>query len=554
MLKIKPGWWLILILLLATGLRLWGVTKADVITDEALIAFRSIGLIDFFASPDQTTPWEWFSGNLPSWVKLSFHDHPPLVFWIQHFFFSIFGVNLLVLRLPFVLAGVLSVYLIYLIGRKLFDERVGFFGALFLTICTYHVWISRIGLQESFVILFSLLAIYLFFIALNKENFWFLWGIVLGLAFLLKYTTFFLPLVFIIYILIYQRKVFYNYKFYLALFLAGLVFSPVLIYNLKLFMATGHFDLQFSYFFGQKVVAWQNLPGKEQIGSFGQRIIGFPQSLVNNLSVLELVLFITSLISLFYSWIKENSKSLSFLLILTLGQILFFLLVGSSPRFIVAVIPYLALIAGWSLSRLNIFRFKLRWVIFIVFIIAELFFCYNSLIADYPIGPKFLYSQVRKESYLWGYNQLDNYLDNLLRDKKPALTLQTNHPFLEEIKSQVLRQDKIKHKIPAAILLIYDANINSLASLWIFHRRLVYQGWPTVSAETYINQGQDFFKNLGFKNFYFIKIKDQHILQQPEAYQATAASELVSELGNISADIIKRPDGREVFSVYTWEN
>ena len=82
MLSKKQTWSLLIsILILAAFLRLYNLTSADVITDEALIAFRAIGYIDFFVSPYQTTPYEWFS-DTPAWVKLSFHDHPPLIFLI----------------------------------------------------------------------------------------------------------------------------------------------------------------------------------------------------------------------------------------------------------------------------------------------------------------------------------------------------------------------------------------------------------------------------------------------------------------------------------------
>src|SRR3989344_1007245 len=100
MLSKKQTWSLLIsILILAAFLRLYNLTSADVITDEALIAFRAIGYIDFFVSPYQTTPYEWFS-DTPAWVKLSFHDHPPLIFLIENLFFKVFGVNVFSLRLP----------------------------------------------------------------------------------------------------------------------------------------------------------------------------------------------------------------------------------------------------------------------------------------------------------------------------------------------------------------------------------------------------------------------------------------------------------------------
>src|SRR3989338_5227713 len=111
-LKSRSFLWLLLILVVAGVLRFYQLGLADVITDEVLIAFRSIGYIDFFSSPYQTTPWEWFS-DLPWWLKLSFHDHPPLIFLIQHWFFQLLGQNVIVLRLPFALAGIFSVFLFF---------------------------------------------------------------------------------------------------------------------------------------------------------------------------------------------------------------------------------------------------------------------------------------------------------------------------------------------------------------------------------------------------------------------------------------------------------
>ena len=92
MLSVKPTklQLVLLVLAVASFFRFYNIGFADVITDEALGGFRSIGYIDFFASPHQTTPYEWFS-DIPAWAKLSFHDHPPLTFIVQNIFFKIFG-------------------------------------------------------------------------------------------------------------------------------------------------------------------------------------------------------------------------------------------------------------------------------------------------------------------------------------------------------------------------------------------------------------------------------------------------------------------------------
>ena len=43
------------------------------------------------------------------------------------------------------------------------------------------------------------------------------------------------------------------------------------------------------------------------------------------------------------------------------------------------------------------------------------------------------------------------------------------------------------------------------------------------------------------------------MLQQSEADKTNGAAELVNQLPDVSLEIIKRPDGREVFEVYNWQ-
>ena len=79
-----------LILLLAFVLIFFRLTRPDMMSDDAHYSFRSIFYLDFLASQKQTTPLQWF-GEILSWSKLSFHDAPPMIFFIQHAFFEIFG-------------------------------------------------------------------------------------------------------------------------------------------------------------------------------------------------------------------------------------------------------------------------------------------------------------------------------------------------------------------------------------------------------------------------------------------------------------------------------
>lgn len=546
---------IILILALAAILRLGNLTSADVITDESLIAFRSIGLIDFLASPNQTTPWEWFSDNIPWWAKISFHDHPPLVFIIQYLFFSIFGVSIIILRLPFAVAGIIGVYLLYLIGQKLFNKQVGIIASLLLAVLGYHIWISRVGLQESIVILFSLLAFYYFVLALNNGKHYY-WGIALGLAMMTKYTAGILFLIFVVYLLLTKREVFLKKNFWLAVLLAVVIFSPVLIYNLKLYQATGHFDLQFSYLFGQHVAEWQSLPGKEQAGDLFDRTKNIIPSLYQGLLW---PMFILLTISFFYGVYclvneKEVARSSIFLLILAIiFYLLLFLIIGPAKRFVATVVPFIILLIAWFIDNLSLNK-TIKYLGVLALVLVEIFFVGNTLFIYYPLGKLGLtYSYLKTDSYNWGYNQLGGYLDNLLINKTPEITFETRYPFLEDLKKKALAQAKNQNKKSWPILLIYDSDMYDLSTLWLFHRRMIYEGWPVIPSNDYLAETKDFWQQQGVKDFYFFKIIDETLVFNLSLVENNSQTEFDQQINNLTPEIIKRPDGREVFAVYHWQ-
>jgi 4-amino-4-deoxy-L-arabinose transferase-like glycosyltransferase len=127
----------------------------------------------------QTTPVDWFEA-IPWWSKLSFHDAPPLVFILQFLTFKLFGISTFTARLPFALAGLGSVILLYFVIKKLYHANAALLGSFILSILTYHVWASRVGYLEAVALFFILLTIYLFLLALDNLGILFclasLWG------------------------------------------------------------------------------------------------------------------------------------------------------------------------------------------------------------------------------------------------------------------------------------------------------------------------------------------------------------------------------------------
>lgn len=531
------------ILVFAALLRFWALDRADVITDEALYAFRSVGYLDFLFSPDQPTPIELLNArpesaglgsSRPAWTYLSFHDAPPLTFILQGAALHVLGENLWGVRVVFALAGVMSVFLVYLIARRLAGGRAGHIGAAVMAVFTSAVWVSRVGLLESLALAFSLLAVWCFVRAFEPDGGdsirrWARWaavGATMGLAFLTKYTTFMLIPLFVVWLL-WERRLRDLKYLGAALAIAVLVFSPVIIYNLKLFEVTGHFDLQFSYLLGQHPVEWQRLPGKEEVGTFGHRIWTFIPNLSGVTSPLGLAAFAVTAVAsaaVAFRRPRETSTADRFFLagLATAAAVL--LVIGPSFRFLPMLSPWLALLAGLWLARWLPERFSWWHGLFGVLLLAELAYSVNTSIIMPPIGSRyFSFSRLAYDRYAWGYNDLEQFLAERLDRARPGVTLETKYAFVNDLQRQALASARQAGKPAKSLLVVYDASLSDKAVLWSLHRRLVYRGWPVVSAGAFRRAGgESFFRQQGVREFLFIKAEDG-ILRSAESPAPAAA-------------------------------
>lgn len=501
------------IVVMAAALRLFGLGRGDAVGDESPLAFRAIGLMDFDASPVQTTPWEWLDPAHPWWLKLSFHDQPPLLFWVQNGFMNVFGESVFGFRLPSALLGIGAVYLIYVIGKKCFSEKAGLYAAALYGVTLNGVYISRIGLQEAYVIFFLLLSLYWFLKAL-EENRYLVWtGVAIGLGALSKYTAFIIVPAVCTYLFLYRRDYFKNKKFWYGAGITALLFSPVIIYNWQLYKTVGHFDFQFSFIFGQHPDVWQVTPGKE-IGSVLDRISNFPFRLIATNSWLFLSLFIVSVAAFIARFFKEPKivlRRYALLWIMWAWLMLLILKIGPAYRFLTMLTPLMALsvgvFLGWAHARVNYARF---FIIGIALVFGfEFAYVWNNQIAYYPIGSQpWFSSKVRYENYNWGYNELGQWLEKELAGKMPGIVFDEKYAFLEKIRTAAFKEDHWKLLEPDSALIVYYGDFNQPAKLWTLDRLSVYHGWPIISAATYFEylqkNGFDYFTRVGFKNVYFI--------------------------------------------------
>lgn len=96
-----------------------------------------------------------------TWNGHLFTDHPPVGFWIMALTYKIFGISEFWTRFPSALSGIISMILLYFLGKKLFNPLVGLLSSITLSSAIWFVYRSREGDLDIFLTMFFILAILL---------------------------------------------------------------------------------------------------------------------------------------------------------------------------------------------------------------------------------------------------------------------------------------------------------------------------------------------------------------------------------------------------------
>jgi hypothetical protein len=142
--KIKNNSILLIILLVATALRFYNYFEIPFTHDEFSALFR--------------TYFNNFSTLIEKGVKVD--THPAGVQVFLYYLTKLFGHQAWVVKLPFTIFGILSVYLIYLIAKQWYNESVGLISAAFLASIQYAIVYSQIARPYISGLFFSLLMVY----------------------------------------------------------------------------------------------------------------------------------------------------------------------------------------------------------------------------------------------------------------------------------------------------------------------------------------------------------------------------------------------------------
>lgn len=172
-------WLMVIITLLAFGLRLYRLDSQSLRGDEAASAtYASLSFAEILDIARTADP------------------HPPLFYLVLGLWERLAGASEFAVRFWVVIPAVLTVPLLYQFGRRLVGVQTGVMAAFLLAVNSFHIWHAQDVRSYTWFILFGLLTTVCLWRALQQPTWmrWFLYGLTVIIIFYLHYYSAFLLL------------------------------------------------------------------------------------------------------------------------------------------------------------------------------------------------------------------------------------------------------------------------------------------------------------------------------------------------------------------------
>ena len=362
--------------------------------DEVYHAFTARTLLH-----NDEKAWEWW--NTPPEGFAYEWTHPPLAKLAMWGSMTLLGENSFAWRIPQAIAGTLIILVVYLLSKEIFkDEVVAILSAAVMSLDGLALVMSRIGMNDSYFLLFALLSIYFFIKDKNLFS-----AIFLGLAASSKWTTMWVLPILLVSHFVFKVKNDSNSKDYIANIFSSFRLSylffliiPVAIYmasyipfftadhkNIPANLTNGvwgifeelqkqmwwyHTNLRATHAYSSNPLSWPFLIRPIYLYTSGRDING----MISNIYAMgNPIVFWVGLISVFvsgYYAVATRNKKIGFIVFCYFAL---FLPWAASPRIMflyhyLPAVPFLAIATGYVLRRWprNIWAYFL--ITFIVFI------------------------------------------------------------------------------------------------------------------------------------------------------------------------------------------
>lgn len=392
---------LLIILILTTFFHLFRLNFPEAyVFDEVYHGFTAkeylkgnIEAWEYWTSPPKGVAYEW--------------THPPLAKEMMALSMSLVGsTNAWAWRLPGTFLGILSVFLIYLIGKKLFKSEVpSLISAFIFSIEGLNFVQSRIGMNDIYFVTFMLVS-FLFFL---RKNF-LVSALFLGLSLASKWAAIYLIPIYII--LIIKDRHFKQIPYFL------LLIPLIYLVSYIPFFILGH---SWDQFIALQQQMWWYHTGLKATHDYASRWWSWPLNLYpvwyyvnydadkigNIFASGNPLVFWSGAIAIILSIWEFIKKRTSYLFIILLGYFAFWLPWAISPRIMFLYhfspsVPFLSLALGYQLSKLNTKKdrrilFIILGLLFLGFLLMYPFLTGISLPKD--IMKLFFYTNITKNPF-----------------------------------------------------------------------------------------------------------------------------------------------------------
>lgn len=375
-LKVKPFLLMLFVVLLGLALRLISINKPDGLWNDEYIS--------------------WYIASMPlakGFVQGIFSQcHMPFYYLYLKFFIHFFDSDDTVLRLTSVIPGVLSIIVMYFVGKEFKDSKLGILSASVTSLSSFLIYFSQEVRLYEVLFLFSSLSL-LFTLRLGKQQnkFNFIFYILSNFLIIFTHTIGFVFVFFnLLFMSLWLVKIDKNYKkniliIWSAIFLLGLSCIPLLV---KIF--TTH---SFSQWWGHFVISRLAFMITDYFSPVLTNIVSAPDNFFYNFT-LKFIIFALLPSAIAVAGMAKAIKTkeyevlgLSYVVLAYLSVLVLMAILGKLvfvTKYSIEIYPILILIMGYGL-----FQFKDKWRNVLIFL-----FCFLNLF--YVLGAKNSAPRIRR--------------------------------------------------------------------------------------------------------------------------------------------------------------
>lgn len=223
----KINWWLLTIVTVALVLRLWQLNQVPpaLFGDEIDVGYQAYSLLK--------TGRDLQGQFLPFYIHSLSEYRAPFLIYSTVPTVAVFGLNEWGVRLPAVIWGMISLFGMYLLTKRLFNEKVALAVALMVAITPWHLQYSRAAFEVTMLMSFIVWGSLWFINHLKQPKQLIAAGAILGLTpYIYSTAVVFVPLWVMWLIFVYRHEIFNRNYFKKMRLVFGLTAAAIVIVGL----------------------------------------------------------------------------------------------------------------------------------------------------------------------------------------------------------------------------------------------------------------------------------------------------------------------------------